>query len=59
MSCLHIAMGENEVITRLKSPRDGGKTDLRCFQKKKGTSSSLGYIQIYADMDLSANKSDE
>ena len=59
MLCLHIDIGENEVITRLKSPRDGGKTELRCLQKKKRTSSSLGYIQIYADMDLSANKSDE
>ena len=58
MSCLHIAIGENEVITRLKSPRDSKKTDLRCLQKK-GTSNSLGYIQIYADRDLSANKSDE
>ena len=60
MSCLHIAIGENEVITRLKSPRDGKKTDLRCLQKKRNFQFSWIYTDICKpDRDLSANKSDE
>ena len=35
----------------------GRQTRVAC--KKKRTSNAPGYIQIYADMDLSANKSDK